>query len=813
MRESSTDRAGPDETVQLPSREEGDDTVAIAETDPDRTVTFPLADGDATVALEVGEQTAIIPSPPDDESITRSLPAGDVTPAPPDADETAEVPSPLSDHRPEFALLGVLTAGAGIAGLLVRQDTVQLVLLLIFATLGPGAAIMSVANVRSRLVSWALAVTGSLTALCGAAVVSLWTHTWQPYAVIAVLAGVTLIGSGLQFVRLTRAGVPVILGRSGPRLDIVDNGRLMGTIPFVTVAAGLVLWIVSLARLQPNQVGVYGFTSSLGVPFIAGVLLLLLGFAVELVGRARPWVMTGVLVAVPVIMQATVPLLDGTIEYAWTYKHIGVVDLLRDNGHLLASNDIYQQWPGFFAVVAMLSHVSGLDALSFAAWSQLFFTLVNSLLTVALLRQFTRDRRLLALGVLLMQITMWVDIAYFSPQAFVYPLMLGFWVIVLRWLIATPILAEPTGRITRFRAWILRGMPAVPDVSSRTRMWAALGATAVFAAITVSHQLSPFMMLVPVVVLALLGVLRPRLLAVALVVVVVAFVGPRLASVDSQYSIFSLDILANAEGNANNWGTPEQAFSAEVSRVLAIGVWLAGLAAVFLARKRLGRVAVPALLGFLPMTTLVAGNYGGEAIYRVFAFSIPFVALLVGSVWAGLISRVRRRWGIPTMLASGALLAAIMLAGLQGLQGQVYVNQMSATDIDASEYFYAHARPDSGLVLVAPNFPTKLTANYGSFDRGHVDVDISLVGDPEFTGSLSASRLPDIESYIEALHYRTNYLVVSEAMARYTDYFGTEPPGTMAALDSAMRGSPDWQVFYQAPGVTIFQLTGGGAQE
>jgi hypothetical protein len=803
---------------------------------------LPLADIDATVALPVGEQTTVIPASPDD-SATRTLSLGKGTSGPPAV--VSDVLEPLSDHRPEFALVGVLTAIAGILGLVVPQDTVRLVLELVFFTLGPGAAVMAVANVRSRLLSWAFAVTGSLTALCGAGVMSLWTHTWRPFAVIAVLAGATLAGSGWQFVRLTRAGVPLILGRSGPARNTVDNGRLLGFIPFVTLAAGLALWIVSLARLHPGQVGPYGFTSSLGVSFIVGVVLLLLGFAVELVGRARPLVLSSVLLVVPVIMTATVPLLDGTIEYAWTYKHIGVVDLLRDNGHLLASNDIYQQWPGFFAVVAMLSHVSGLDALSFAAWSQLFFTLINSLLTAALLRQFTRDRRVLALGVLLMQIAMWVDISYFSPQAFVFPLMLGFWVIVLRWLMVVPAFAAPAGgsalpggsgvsvlpggsglsgladdlgpvgvsgpvgRYTRFRAWILRGMPAVSVPSSpRTRMWAALAATAVFAAITVSHQLSPFMMLVPVVVFALLGVLRPRMLAVALIVVVAAFVGPRLASVDSQYSIFSLDILANAEGNANHWGSPEQAFSAEVSRVLAIGIWLAGLGAVFLARKRLGRVAVPALLAFLPLTTLIAGNYGGEAIYRVFAFSIPFVALLIGTIWVRLIRRLMARFSVPAMLASGGLLAVIMLAGLQGLQGQVFVNQTTSTDITASEFFYAHAQPDSGLVLVAPNFPTKLAANYGSFDRGHVDVDITLVGDPEFTGSLSARRLPDIESYIRNLHYRTNYLVVSKAMENYVDYFGTEPTGTMPALNTALRASPDWHVFYQAPGVTIFQLLG-----
>nr|WP_296066544.1 hypothetical protein [uncultured Actinoplanes sp.] len=715
----------------------------------------------------------------------------------PEAGVVPQPPARPADHRLAFAVAGLVTAVAGLAGLLVPQDTVQLILLLVFAVAGPGAALMSVPRVGSRLVSCALSVAGSLTVFCAAAVVTLWTHLWQPIATIGVLIGLTVAVAGVQLLRLPPPTADRARTTSGRRSPV-------DAVPFVTLAAGVTLWIVSLVRLEPGEVDVYGLSSSLGVPFVVGVVLLTGGFAAELFGRARAWVLATVLVTVPVIMQATVPLLDGTTEYAWTYKHLGVVDLLRDNGHLLASNDIYQQWPGFFAVVAMLSHASGLDAISFAAWSSLFFALVNSLLTAALLRQFTRDRRVVALGVLLMQICMWVDIGYFSPQAFVYSLMLGFWIIVLRWLVRVPQTGVPARRLARLRAWALRGMPAARETDRRTRVCAALAATAVFAAITVSHQLSPFIMLVPVVAFALLGVLRPRLLALVLIAVLAAFVAPRLGSVSSQYNIFSLDLLSNAEGNADRWGTPEQAFSATVARTLAVGVWLAGLAVIAASRRRLGRVAVPALLAFLPMSTLIGGNYGGEAIYRVFAFSLPFVALLIGTVWVG---RPDRRAKLATV-ASGLLLAVMMLAGLQGLQGQLSVHQVRATDIEAAEYFYAHAQPGAGVTLVAPNFPTKLAANYGSFNRGHVSVDISLVGDPLFTGSLSANRLPDIENYIRDMGYRVNYLIVSDAMADYTDYFGYEPKGTMAALDAAMRVSPDWTVFYQGPGVTIFQLTG-----
>ncbi|WP_127503702.1 hypothetical protein [Actinoplanes solisilvae] len=753
--------------------------------------------GEATVrmsALEVGDRTVRIPVG-HDETDTRVLPAPVITtwePAPVEK-EAAQ------DHRPEFAIAGVVASVAGLAGIAVPNGTLSLALVLVFAFFGPGAALMAVAGTRSRLVSWALTVAGSLTVLTLLSVVTLWLQVWQPTAVLGALAGVTLIGSATRWIRFPRSG---FLRRGEEPYETVDNGLVLGSLPWVTLVAALGLWIFALARLDPDQVGLYGFTAALGVPFVVAAVLLFIGFAVELFGRARPLVLGATLVVVPLIMQATVPLLDGTIEYAWTYKHLGVVDLIRDNGSLISGSDIYQQWPGFFAAVAALSHVSGVDAISFAAWSSLTFALITSLLVAALLRQFTTDRRIIALAVVLFQACMWVDIGYFSPQALVFALMLAFWVVVTRWLISAPPLPEePTGRIGRLRAWLVRGMPQQTETDPRVRRWAALGATAIFAAIVVTHQLTPLLMMIPIVALAVLGLLRPRVFVVGLIALMLVFFVPRLGSVNSQYNLFSFDLLSNASGNSANWRTPEQEFSAFVARFLAIGLWGAALIAVFLSRKRLGRVLVPAVIGFLPMATLVAGNYGGEAIYRVFAFSMPFVGLLIGTLWAG-----KGRRGLFAMLASGVVLAVLLLAGLQGLQGQLMVHQVRATDIEAAEYFYQNAEPGSGLVLVAPNFPTKLAANYGEFNQGHVSVDISLIGDPLFTGSIDGGRLLDIENYIREMDYPTNYLVVSDAMDDYTDYFGTADDNAMQSLETALRASASWQVFYQGPGVAIFKL-------
>jgi hypothetical protein len=724
------------------------------------------------------------------------------------------------EGRRGFAAVAVGAAGVGAAALAVPAGPVRLVMLLAFLLIGPGTAVMSHVRVRDRLVSWALAVTASLTVACGAAVGMLWAHAWRPrVAVLAILVAVAVAAVARVVLDRSVAFRPgaVARGFRTGRAYPVDAApavepdqavpawwrRSATGVVIGSLVAAVALWIVSMLGFDKSTVDGYGLTRAIGVPFVAAVVLLCVAIAVELFGRARIAVLTLGLVAVSVVLQATVPLLYGNLEYAWTYKHIGVVDLLRDNGHLLNSTDIYQMWPGFFAVMAMVSGVAGVDALAFATWSSLAFSLLNMLVLAALLRQFTRNRRVIALGVLLFGICMWVDIGYFSPQAYVYTLMLGFWLITARWLIGAPAAAgaveEGAGRIARARAALVRGLPTVAPADRRTRVVASVAATVVYAAITVSHQLTPFMMLIPAVVLAVLGVLRPRLLVVAWGLVLVAYVAPRMVSVADQYGLFQLDLFTNSTGNASTWRTGEQEFSALIARSLAIGVWLVALWAVWRSRRRFGAVLVPAVVGFAPFVTLGGQSYGGEAIYRVFAFSLPFAALLIAGMWAG----VRR--GVVVTAASGVVLAAVSLAALQGLQGQLVLHQVPAADITAARYFYAHARPNSSLVMLAPNFPSKLTANYGSFNIGRT-VDVALVSDPAFAARLAAVGLPAVEENIRDLRTRDNYLVVSRQMTRYTDYFGLLPEGTTRSLQRALGLSSRWQVFYRGADVTIYQL-------
>ncbi len=725
----------------------------------------------------------------------------------PEGDDTVTTSPPGAVESGGFAVIALVAAVVGGTALIVPPGPIRLGMLLAFLAFGPGAAVVSFVP-ADRLVSWALAVTGSLTVAVGVAAGMLWCHAWRPTLAVQLMAGTVV---AVAVFRIADIG-PRTMWRSrrpattdaaaAPAFQLRRTAGAL--VPVALLAGSVAAWLYALSRFRDSDVGGYGLSVALGVWFFVAVGLLGLAFAVELFGRARAAVLGTGLVAVVTMMHATVPLLYRTIEYAWTYKHIGVVDLIRDNGRVLDNTDIYQQWPGFFAAMAMASGVAGVDAMRFATWSALTFTLLNVMLLAALLRQLTPSRRVVALGTLLFVICCWVDIGYFSPQAYVYTLMLGFWLIVVKWLIPPPAEARAgAGWIARGRAALVRGLPTGAERTPRTRVLATLAATMVFAAIVVSHQLTPVLIIAPACILAVPGVLRPRTFVLILGVILIGFVAPRILTVASEYSLFSFNPVANASGNNAAWGTPEQEFSALVVRVLTFSLWLAAGYAVIRSRKRLGAVLLPAVIGFAPAASLVGGSYGGEAIYRVFAFSLPFAALLTASIWVN--GRVPGVRGIFAATASGIAIAAAMLAALQGLQGQVVVNRVRPADIAAAKYFYTHAQPGSMLVLVAPNFPTKLTANYGSFDRGE-PVDVALVRDPELTGYLNGTRMEVMEQYIRNLGARDNYLVVSAQTTAYTNYFGMLPEDATQSLENALRSSPDWEPFYQGAGVSIFHL-------
>jgi hypothetical protein len=674
---------------------------------------------------------------------------------------------------------------------------VRALVVVAFACLGPGAAVLAHRRPRDPVVSWALVVLLSLAAFTAGTTVLVWTRWWHPDLVI-MLSSAAVAVSGLAVL-----GRPAARPAAAPRPawwrwrpDRVTTGHL------AALGSGVALWLVAVAVTDAAGAGEFGLLSIVHPAYLAALVVAVAGFLTALAGHRGGAVLGGYLVLLVLILHGTTPLLLDMPQYAWTYKHVGVVELLLSQGAITDAGDIYQQWPGLFAAVAGLSDLSGASPLSLARWAPVFFNLAAALVLLAIGRTLTADRRVPYLTVLVFLCINWIEEDYLAPQALAFLLGLGVLLVVLRWL--------PHPSPVR-RGWLARlhaGRLPAPSVPPATRTAALAVLVVLFAVLTATHQLSPYLVVGEVAVLVLLGLVRPWWTPVLLAAVAVGYLLPRFGLVSGSFDVFeSFNIFNNAAGNADGWGSMGQAVSAAVVRTLALGVWaLAGLA-VWRQRHRLGTVLVPAVLAAAPFLLVAAQSYGGEAIYRVFLFSAPWCAYLIADL---VLRSGARRGGLRRPLVRAVAVVALVAAALgtvQGRHGQLMVDRQTSAEVASARYLYAHADPGATIALATPNFPSRLAANYDEFNLTVPVGEPDLVKGAELRDDqLDIRYLPAIENYLLSFEGTTSYLVVSDGMRRQAEYFGYLPAGSLDTLERTLSAARGWSVFYRNEDVVIYEF-------
>ncbi len=585
----------------------------------------------------------------------------------------------------------------------------------------------------------------------------------------------------------------------------------------VLPGVGLGAWAFGVSQLQPSSIGGYGLLASANVFFVLGLAALMVGFVLELArSRPRGWLLTLDLIGLIVAIHATIPIVyGGTPEYAWVYKHLGIISSFAHAGRITDPGNIYDQWPVLFAAVAGITSLAHVNAASFAAWAPLAFELADALLLLAIFRMLTSDRRVpyLAVG-LYVGLIAWVGQDYLSPQAFAYLLWLAMLLVIVRWLRAPVPEPRGGGRIARWRAALMSGMAPAPSTSRKQRVIAAVMAIAIYFVIVAAHQLTPYVIIAGVGALTLCNLVAPRWLLLVLMAVATAYLAPRYSLISHDFGgLFSgANPIQNASGARGTYHAGGEALTAQIVHVLAAAMWLLALGAVLLRRRSLGRVLIPALLAFSPFVILGVQSYGGEAIYRVYLFSAPWCALLIAG---GLVSlrlprrvpivgalpdlrRARRlpiRWPVIAIACVAAL-----FAGLQGLYGPASVNGFTPSELNASQWLYGHAPRGSLFVLPDDNFPALQTADYNSYDLQ------VMPADPQFGESwLNEGNLPEVKRWIASLGHRDAYVVVSRSMRADAAYFGAPVGYTKlaSAIPTALGGS----VVYRSADTTIYRVT------
>ena len=533
------------------------------------------------------------------------------------------------------------------------------------------------------------------------------------------------------------------------------------------LATAAVLWAVSVASTDVDRVGGHGLVDALPLTWYAALLLLLCGFPVALLrGPRSPWLLGAYVVGFVAVVHGTTPLLYDEPRYAYTYKHLGVIEWIASSGQVDRGIDVYNSWPGFFALNAWLSDVTGVPAESYAEWAQAAFNLLFAAVVLFAVSGVTSSTRTAWGAVWLFLIGNWVAQDYLAPQALGFALTL-----------------------------VLVGLALHAGRGVAPRL-ALAGGAVVFLAIVVSHQLSPVMAILAVGAIALATRRVPLWVPAAMVVVEGLWLVTALPVVRDRLEIFAIARGDSARpdeisGRFALDGVQLTAWSARILVVLMVG--LAAWGAVLLARER--RLRVPAALALAPLPAVVLSSYGGEVVLRAYLFALPWLALLAA------VALVRAHPG--RLAVASAVLAACLVPAYFGYE---LTARMSGDDVAAAQWFETHAPAGSAAIAIAPNVPERLTARYVALSRTDpAAFDHVLTRDPEFRGHRFGAR--DVErlaTWADGLDARRAYVVLTPSQEHYLRLHGPVPPGSMSSLERALDRSDDFILAHRSGAARVY---------
>ncbi|MDO8688842.1 MAG: hypothetical protein Q7R39_02315 [Dehalococcoidia bacterium] len=583
--------------------------------------------------------------------------------------------------------------------------------------------------------------------------------------------------------------------------------------------AAAALWFASLAHVDVSRMTDLGLVSVLPPSAFAALLLLTISFALAVQRRGTPRLVLLLHVVILIaIIHATPSILYGTLRYSWAWRHVGIVDYIYRHHSVDPGIDAYHNWPGFFALSALALEIAGAgNAIGVATWAPPVFNLLFLGGLLGILRSFTDDRRLLWLASWFFVATNWVGQDYFSPQAFSYFLNLVIIGLCLRWLRGS--FPTPLGAVARWRtlapAPIVRlvhrlvpgpvsdpawGVEARPP-AERSVMF--IVAIILFAVIVVSHQLTPFMTILAVTALVVSGRCNARWLPVLMAVMTttwVVYVATAFLQGNLSWIVQSIfQLFDNVSSTLVNFS---QASAGQQFIVLAdrsLTATVGGLAILgFIRRLRHGYLDTAAALLMLAPFLMLGGNaYGGEIMFRVYFFSLPYLAFFAAAL-------LYPSEASGTSWRTAAIVVAISVALLMGLTvayfGQDRMTYFTPNEVASAEYVHDVAPPGALIMDGTSDWPQQYK-NYEMYDYQ------SLVHlDKEDRTRLFEDPVQFIAAIMEDPRYSKAFLTISRSQKAEVDMRGVLPFGSLDRIEQALRESERFQVVYQNSDATVFAL-------
>ncbi len=600
-------------------------------------------------------------------------------------------------------------------------------------------------------------------------------------------------------------------------------GWLSVAVPLVLISSALIIWWFSLPAINPDQFTDFGIVGAAPWSFYAAFILIQISFAFVISREdTRPATLLMHVVILIVMLHGTLALVYEVPRYAWTYKHLGVVDYVQRFGMLDTTIDAYQNWPGFFTFMALVAEVTGIQSfLGLANWAQVFWNLLYVGGLRLIYKAFTNDNRLVWLGIWIFFLTSWVGQDYFAPQALGFFLHLVVIGTLLTWFQVQERPVAASGRwwsITNlYRTVVNRGSQTdVPRVRIRPYQRSGLAAIVIlsFFVLAFSHQLTPFITLTTIALLIILRRCNRRdlfILMVILLLTLLAYMSITFIE-NAELAIFGSigSLFSNVEGTLRDYSRSSAGrfLVSQVTRLTSLGVWiLAFLGAIRRLRSGYWDLAL-GVVAVAPFMILAMQAYGGEVLFRVYFLSLPGMAFLVGALlYSG--TSGGRSWitGGSVLVVTVILSASLIFT----YYGNERINHMDQNEVDALQTLY-QAAPTGSLILTGgTNSPTRFD-RYTSFwhfplnriegfwageqwqyqDMDFDDYDLQLLYD----------TMAD-EKYTDA------YLVISNAQKRFVSAYNLDQKDYLDRLEAALQQSPLFDAQTINADVTIYTLADG----
>jgi hypothetical protein len=523
-------------------------------------------------------------------------------------------------------------------------------------------------------------------------------------------------------------------------------------------------------------------------------------------------------VVIVVVVLALAPgILEPYARFPTSYTHVGFVNYIAQNGHVLKHYDARFSWPAFFAAAAALSKAAGISAASLLRWTPLTLDLLYLIPLAALVRSLVADPRRRALALFIFVIGNWLGQDYFSPQGLNVFLFLVFMALLMH-VFRT---AGPGSRLGRLACFVLRREPGsddgeLPQFSAGVRVASLAALLLIFAASVVSHQLTPFFLLLAVIVLALLGSTQLRSLPILMGVLIGAFFvwgasdfwQGHLRDLVGGVGQISSSLQQNVGARASTANDPARTAVVDARLLLTAFVWGLGLLGLWRCRKR---SMVPiAALAVTPFLILGLQSYGGEAILRAQLFALPFVGMLGAHVIpergpatlepassARRLTRHARRLrpvalGLVVLVLAAALPVGFMLARY----GNESFEESRPSDVAAVRQLYAIAPAGSVIFSLNDALPWKYE-KVGSYVYEDLTVAPWAVKDPA-TIFAPMAKAPG----------RAFLIVSAGQWAEIRELYGVSPTD-LSMAQKLIRTTPLLHRVYGSGDTAIYELAKG----